>query len=61
VFQVRYRSRALATRRSTRARQSKPLDAIADLIGSVDGLPADLSARKKRYLKAQGIARNVLA
>jgi Arc/MetJ-type ribon-helix-helix transcriptional regulator len=42
-------------------RQSKPLDAIADLIGSVDGLPADLSTRKKRYLKAQGIARNVLA
>ena len=35
-------------------RQSTPLDAIADLIGSVDGLPADLSARKKRYLKATG-------
>lgn len=34
--------------------QSRPLDAIADLIGSVDGLPADLSARKKRYLKATG-------
>ena len=30
------------------------LDTIADLIGSVDGLPADLSARKKRYLKATG-------
>jgi len=24
---------------------------IADLIGSVDGLPADLSARKKHYLR----------
>lgn len=35
-------------------RQSAPLDAIADLIGSVDGLPANLSARKKRYLKATG-------
>jgi Arc/MetJ-type ribon-helix-helix transcriptional regulator len=35
-------------------RRSQPLDAIADLIGSVDGLPADLSARKKRYLKATG-------
>lgn len=35
-------------------RGSTPLDAIADLIGSVDGLPADLSARKKRYLKATG-------
>jgi Arc/MetJ-type ribon-helix-helix transcriptional regulator len=35
-------------------RQAAPLDAIADLIGSVDGLPADLSTRKKRYLKATG-------
>jgi len=34
--------------------QSTPLDAIADLIGSVDGLPVDLSSRKKRYLKATG-------
>jgi Arc/MetJ-type ribon-helix-helix transcriptional regulator len=34
--------------------QSTMLDTIADLIGSVDGLPADLSARKKRYLKATG-------
>jgi hypothetical protein len=37
---------------------SKPpptsLDAIADLIGSVDGLPVDLSARKKHYLKSMG-------
>jgi hypothetical protein len=28
------------------------LAAIGDLIGSVDGLPADLSARKKAYLRA---------
>jgi len=28
------------------------LEAIADLIGSVSGLPPDLSARKKHYLKA---------
>jgi Arc/MetJ-type ribon-helix-helix transcriptional regulator len=35
-------------------RQSAPLEAIANLIGSVDGLPADLSTRKKRYLKATG-------
>ena len=34
--------------------QASPLDAIADLIGSVDGLPTDLSARKKHYLKATG-------
>jgi len=30
------------------------LDAIADLIGSIDGLPRDLSARKKKYLKSTG-------
>ena len=30
------------------------LRAITDLIGSVDGLPADLSARKKNYLRATG-------
>jgi Arc/MetJ-type ribon-helix-helix transcriptional regulator len=33
------------------------LDAIADLIGSVDGLPTDLSARKKKYLQATGYGR----
>lgn len=30
------------------------LNLIADLIGSVDGLPADLSERKKTYLKTTG-------
>jgi hypothetical protein len=30
---------------------------IADLIGSVDGLPADLAMHKKRYLKATGYGR----
>jgi len=34
--------------------RSAPFEAIADLIGSVDGLPADLSARSKSYLKATG-------
>jgi Arc/MetJ-type ribon-helix-helix transcriptional regulator len=47
------RERLQRATRPTR-RQSTPLEAIADLIGSVDGLPADLSARKKRYLKATG-------
>jgi len=37
-----------------RRRHSAPIEAIADLIGSVNGLPADLSARKKQYLKATG-------
>lgn len=27
-------------------------EAIAHLVGSVDGLPADLSSNKKKYLKA---------
>jgi Arc/MetJ-type ribon-helix-helix transcriptional regulator len=35
-------------------RRLAPLDAIADLIGSVDGLPVDLSARKKEHLKMTG-------
>jgi hypothetical protein len=43
-------------------KQSKPdvprsYQAIADLIGSVDGLPADLAARKKHYLKITGYGR----
>lgn len=33
------------------------LDAIADLIGSVDGLPTDLGANKKKYLPATGYGR----
>lgn len=41
--------------RLERARRQRPsLDAIADLIGSVDALPADLSGRKKDYLHATG-------
>lgn len=38
-------------------RQVPTLDAIADLIGSVDGLPIDLSARKKEYLRTTGYGR----
>lgn len=41
-----------ATRR-TQNRQAA-LDTIADLIGSVDGLPSDLSAKKKAYLRSTG-------
>jgi Arc/MetJ-type ribon-helix-helix transcriptional regulator len=43
-------SRAAGAPRRRRA----TIDAIADLIGSVDGLPADLSARKDEYLKTTG-------
>ena len=32
-------------------RRLAPPHAIADLVGSVDQLPADLSARRKEYLK----------
>jgi Arc/MetJ-type ribon-helix-helix transcriptional regulator len=31
-------------------RRSTDLEAIKDLVGSVEGLPPDLSARRKRYL-----------
>lgn len=34
-----------------------PLAAIADLIGSVHGLPRDLSRRKKSHLKRTGYGR----
>jgi hypothetical protein len=34
-----------------------PFDGILDLIGSVGGLPADLSARKKDHLRATGYGR----
>jgi Arc/MetJ-type ribon-helix-helix transcriptional regulator len=33
-------------------KRSAPLDAVADLVGSVDGLAPDLSARRKEHLKA---------
>jgi Arc/MetJ-type ribon-helix-helix transcriptional regulator len=38
-------------------RRRPPLDAIGDLIGSVSGLPADLSARRKEYLSKTGYGR----
>ena len=38
----------------TNRRRPDRLAGIADLIGSVDGLPTDLSARRKRSLKTTG-------
>jgi len=38
-------------------RRSDMLHAIADLVGSVDGLPVDLSARRKTYLATLGYGR----
>ena len=35
-------------------RRTTSLNAIADLIGSVENLPTDLTARKKQYLRDTG-------
>jgi Arc/MetJ-type ribon-helix-helix transcriptional regulator len=44
--------------RGAKARSSEKLpEIIADLAGSVGGLPADLSERKKDYLKVTGYGR----
>jgi Arc/MetJ-type ribon-helix-helix transcriptional regulator len=40
-----------------RRRRVAARDAIEDLIGSVKGLPTDLSARTKDYLQAMGYGR----
>jgi Arc/MetJ-type ribon-helix-helix transcriptional regulator len=47
------RERLTGTKRA-RPRQPASLDAIADIVGSVDGLPRDVSARTKKYLKSTG-------
>jgi Arc/MetJ-type ribon-helix-helix transcriptional regulator len=51
------RERLQGAGRSTRSR-STPLDAIADLVGSIGGLAADLSSRKKRQLKTKRYGQN---
>ena len=48
---VRERPEIAARRKQKR---HAALDTIADLIGSVDDLPIDLSAKKKSYLRATG-------
>jgi Arc/MetJ-type ribon-helix-helix transcriptional regulator len=44
-------------RRATEPTDAASLDDIEDLIGSVAGLPADLSERKKEYLQKRGYGR----
>lgn len=44
----------LTGRERMRRREPALLDAIADVIGSVDRLPRDLSTRTKDYLKSTG-------
>jgi Arc/MetJ-type ribon-helix-helix transcriptional regulator len=39
-------------------RSAAALDSIADLIGSIEGLPRNLSRQKKKYLKSTGYGRN---
>jgi Arc/MetJ-type ribon-helix-helix transcriptional regulator len=47
------RERLTQTKKS-RQHGSAMLDAIADIVGSIDGLPRDVSARTKKYLKSSG-------
>jgi Arc/MetJ-type ribon-helix-helix transcriptional regulator len=47
------RERLSAAAHSPR-RHPASFDAIADLVGTVDGLPSDLSGKKKKYLKLTG-------
>ena len=44
-------------RAGRRRSQRVPPPVVADLVGSVEGLPADLSGRKKAYLKRTGYGR----
>ncbi len=44
----------LSNRVRSSRNQAATLDAVSDLIGSVEGLPADLSARAKHYLGRTG-------
>src|SRR5262245_29202012 len=50
------RERLQLAARSAR-RKPATFNAIADLVGSIDRLPPDLSARKKQYLRATGYGR----
>jgi hypothetical protein len=38
-------------------RTSSTIEHISDLVGSVDGLPPDMSGRKKHYLQTTGYGR----
>jgi Arc/MetJ-type ribon-helix-helix transcriptional regulator len=44
----------LVGREGSLKRQPTLLDAIVDVVGSVDSLPRDLSTRTKKYLKSTG-------
>jgi Arc/MetJ-type ribon-helix-helix transcriptional regulator len=42
---------------SRSGRRRAPGDSIADLVGLVEGLPSDLSERRKKHLEAAGYGR----
>ena len=48
------RERLQHASRSTKGRRTDPLAPLAGLVGSVGGLPADLSSRTKRHLRTRG-------
>lgn len=50
------RERLERSSEAAREPAAAPYD-VADLIGALDGLPADLGARKKRYLRSTGYGR----
>ena len=54
------RERLQGARRPGRGRRGIPIVGIADLICSVDGLPSDLSTRKKADLKSTRYGERVL-
>jgi Arc/MetJ-type ribon-helix-helix transcriptional regulator len=43
--------------RPGRTKRQARFDAIADLVGSIDGLPVDLSSRTNHYLRTTGYGR----
>ena len=47
----------LQGRRDSARDKKETLGAIADLVGSVAGLPPDLSSRRKHYLRTTGYGR----
>jgi Arc/MetJ-type ribon-helix-helix transcriptional regulator len=52
------RERLQAGAETRRRRRRSGFDLVADLAGAVDGLPSDLSSRKKHYLKTTGYGRS---
>jgi Arc/MetJ-type ribon-helix-helix transcriptional regulator len=44
----------LSETKNSHGHRSMLLDAVADVIGSIDQLPPNLSARKKKYLMSTG-------